>query len=300
MTDAQATLIKTAIDKGYSLATALQQAGYRGSVEAARRILLDRAREEAIRSGAGQGVEKAARAVEKMLEEAAQRSPWDDFKRSLAEEATKKGEKFKEGARNARRKVAEATKRAVEAGKNMLRRGLSRGIDPSRFRFMGQTFLGLSAPAWLAVAAGLGVLGIGGYIYSQGEAPLVATQKGTPDGRGYAVDDVPTGLQSSEPYGVFVGGPYNEVLVGQKTVIENLPSSSLIGWGRDPSKSVKETGATLLRVLGPFDTLDGAVAAYRANMVPDSERIKPFASGTCARFTFDGQEHDIDNALRVH
>jgi hypothetical protein len=102
----------------------------------------------------------------------------------------------------------------------------------------------------------------------------------------------------SGPYGVFVGGGYNEVIVGQLPVILETPSSSLVGWGTD-AKKVKDTGAKFTMVLGPFQTMEEARRAYEENKIPGSERIKPFASGTSARFKFDGAEHDIDNALRL-
>lgn len=105
--------------------------------------------------------------------------------------------------------------------------------------------------------------------------------------------------KSPDPYGVFVGGGYNEVIVGQLPVILEARSSSLIGWGNDSSKKVKDTGAKFTMVLGPFKTAEEARKAYEANKVPGSQRIKPLATGTCARFTFDGKEHDIDNALRM-
>lgn len=113
------------------------------------------------------------------------------------------------------------------------------------------------------------------------------------------VDDPVIQKKSSEPYGVFVGGEYNEVIVGQESVILDATVSSLVGWGRDSSKKVRDTGATFRMVLGPFKTAEEARRAFDENKVPNSERIKPFASGTCARFKFDDKEHDIDNAFRL-
>jgi hypothetical protein len=100
----------------------------------------------------------------------------------------------------------------------------------------------------------------------------------------------------AEDYFIFTGGRYNEVLVGQKSVIEAAPCRSLVGWGLD-SKTVKEAGTVLTVRRGPFRTADQARAAYEAEL-DGSPRIKPLACGTCCKFKFDGQNHDMDNALR--
>lgn len=169
--------------------------------------------------------------------------------------------------------------------------------------------LGLKGGA--AVAAGavtatviLGGIALGGYILA-GQIGAFAGDKAVKPGRAMSgshernVDEPVVQKKSSEPYGVFVGGGYNEVIVGQESVIMGATTSSLIGWGRDSSKTVKDTGATFRMVLGPFKTAEEARRAFDENLEPGSERIKPFASGRCARFKFDGKEHDIDNAFRL-
>ena len=105
--------------------------------------------------------------------------------------------------------------------------------------------------------------------------------------------------KSSEPYDVFVGGQYNEVIVGQKSAILEATISTLVGWGTDSSKTVKDTGATFEMVLGPFNNAQDARRAFDENKVLISERIKPLASGKCGKFKFDGKEYDIDNAFRL-
>lgn len=158
--------------------------------------------------------------------------------------------------------------------------------------------LGLSTVAWALLGAGIVALGVGGYIYSRGETPI---NPGPTMGGVHKrnVDDPVKQRKSSEPYGVFIGGGYNEVIVGQESVILEANTTTLVGWGTDSTKKVKDTGATFKMILGPFKTAEEARQAFDANKVPDSERIKPFASGKSARFKFDGKEHDIDNAFRL-
>jgi hypothetical protein len=98
----------------------------------------------------------------------------------------------------------------------------------------------------------------------------------------------------AEPHGVFVAE--DDVLVGQRTAIENRQSCSLRGWGLDCARLVKDVGP-VNRVLGPHNSYTEARQAYCGAIVPDSIRIAPLTGGLRkAKFTFDGKEHWISNA----
>ncbi len=106
-------------------------------------------------------------------------------------------------------------------------------------------------------------------------------------------------VQKAETYGVYVGGGYDEVIVGRMSDILDTPTPQLVGWGLDNTKKVKDTGATFRMVLGPFNTADEARRAYEDSKIAGTERDLPLARGTVARFRFDGKDHMIDNATRV-
>ena len=158
-----------------------------------------------------------------------------------------------------------------------------------------------SAVAGISLAGvlmGAVALGIAGYVTYKA-ANYFGERAGDAAVRGRNVQSpVRTGV-TSEKYGVYVGGGYNEVIVGQLSVIMSAPASTLVGWGTDRTKTVRDTGASFRMVLGPFDTAAQARQAYQDNIVAGSQRVKPAARGTVARFKFDGQEHDIDNAMRL-
>jgi hypothetical protein len=99
-----------------------------------------------------------------------------------------------------------------------------------------------------------------------------------------------------EKYGVYLAG--NDIISGQLGVILEMPSSSLIGWGLDNSKKVKDMGRPFELKAGPFDTAAEAGAAYEDSKVAGSEHGRPLGLGPVATFKFDGKEHSVDNATR--
>lgn len=105
--------------------------------------------------------------------------------------------------------------------------------------------------------------------------------------------------QQQDPYGVFVGGGYDEVIVGRMSVILDTPTPNLSGWGLDNTKKVRDLNPNFRMVLGPYDTADDARRAYDANKIAGSQYDRPNGGATVARFRFDGKEHMIDNATRV-
>lgn len=155
----------------------------------------------------------------------------------------------------------------------------------------------LGAIGWGLIGGVVVVGGIGAYYYATTGTPIQAGWQQLVSHVRNVVSPPQSG-RGSDPYGVFVGGGYNEVIVGQLSVIMAAPSNSLIGWGLD-RKPVRDTGARFTMVLGPFKTAEQARNAYEASKVPGSQYTKPLAAGTAARFSFDGKPHDIDNALRL-
>jgi hypothetical protein len=105
--------------------------------------------------------------------------------------------------------------------------------------------------------------------------------------------------QQQDPYGVFVGGGYDEVIVGRRSVSLDTPTTDLTGWGLDNRKKVRDVNPTFRMVLGPFDTADKARQAYNESKIAGTERDRPNGGATVARFRFDNKEHMIDNATRV-
>jgi hypothetical protein len=104
-------------------------------------------------------------------------------------------------------------------------------------------------------------------------------------------------VSNREGYAIWLVGAGKEVIVGRKSVIEEQPSSSLIGWGLDPILVKRRNPG--FQQIGPFyRTAEEARIAYQRNLQPGSIRRLPLARGMVARFDFDGQEHAINNALR--
>lgn len=101
----------------------------------------------------------------------------------------------------------------------------------------------------------------------------------------------------TEPYAIWLVGDRGEVIVGRKSVIEEQPSCSLVGWGLDPKK-VKTFNPKFVKIGADYRTADEALKAYQEAFIAGSTRHLPLAMGTVGRFRFDGQEHRIDNALR--
>jgi len=180
------------------------------------------------------------------------------------------------------------------------------GIVSSGLSSIGSIF-GLSGTAALMAGAAVVTLVLGGAAYAgsrylggrAADAPIQAGPAMAGDHTRNVMDPPYIQGVENDAYGVFVGGGYNEVIVGQLSVIMETPTSSLIGWGTDSNKKVKDSGANFRMVAGPFKGPFDARQAFDKLKVPNSERIKPFASGTCAKFTFDGKEHDFDNAFRL-
>lgn len=96
-----------------------------------------------------------------------------------------------------------------------------------------------------------------------------------------------------EPYGVFLAG--NDVVVGQKSYWENRPLASLICWGLDHETTVKEV-TDVHMVLGPFETREKAVKAFRQTIRRDTVRPSPFSAAVSAECVFSGKRHNIQNA----
>jgi hypothetical protein len=90
-----------------------------------------------------------------------------------------------------------------------------------------------------------------------------------------------------EPYAVFIGA--GEVMLGQRSVIENMITCQLPKWGNDCSKRVRDV-TTLQQVLGPFNSSSEARTALCAAYVPNSWRVAPLAAGTRAKFSFAPDE----------
>jgi hypothetical protein len=103
----------------------------------------------------------------------------------------------------------------------------------------------------------------------------------------------------SEPYAIWlvVVGDHKEVMVGRKSVIEEQPSTSVIGWGIS-SKKVKDHDPTWQKVSIDFYTTADAQAAYDAAIVPGSLRTLTLVSGTVVRLTFADGEYKCDNVTR--
>lgn len=102
-----------------------------------------------------------------------------------------------------------------------------------------------------------------------------------------------------DAYGIFLVGKEEEVICGQRSVIEKTPKGNLHGWGLDNVTTVGQSGVELRMIRGPFATADETRKAYEAEKIVGSEKDMGIANYTKAKFRFDNKEHMIDNATRL-
>ena len=119
-----------------------------------------------------------------------------------------------------------------------VREGVKLGVGGGR-----ATFSILSGPGIAALFAILAAISGGVYMYQNWGKPSVEPVQPGPAMTNRDDSRLPLGPWkgsqnqiSSDPYGVFIGGPYNEVIVGQLSVIMEATTPSLVGWGQDYSK----------------------------------------------------------------
>lgn len=122
----------------------------------------------------------------------------------------------------------------------------------------------------------------------------VLNQPGT---QRFIVDGLVDCPQSEGPpaqgFGVFLAG--DDVIVGIRAELEQIPSCQFAGWGTDCNRTVGQA-AQLQLVAGPFATREEAVGWFCANIVPGSHFRPPLASFLQgATFQFDGKRHMISN-----
>lgn len=99
-----------------------------------------------------------------------------------------------------------------------------------------------------------------------------------------------------EAYAVYLAAN-NEILVGQRTQLEGLATCGLTGWGINCEQTVAQV-TSLTQVLGPFDSMEEARAAFCNDLVAGSVRYPPLVVGFVGTMSFDGEEHWISNAPR--
>jgi len=96
-----------------------------------------------------------------------------------------------------------------------------------------------------------------------------------------------------EDYGVYTADI--DVVVGTQTAIENIPTCSWVGWGRDCTVLIGEATPVTLR-LGPFTTEAEAIKAMCDSFIEGTDFHVPNVAGGSRINTSFGTRLSIDNA----